>query len=137
MDISTKNNLIKLATEACANSYSPYSAFCVGAALLCRDGQIFTGCNIENQSFGATNCAERSAFFAAISNGVSDFSAIAIVGYKKDNANNFDFCMPCGICRQVMSEFCNKDFLILLSDHKGNIKEYTLGELLPSSFNLN
>lgn len=128
-----KKELIKRAFSVTENSYAPYSKFTVGASLLCKSGKIYDGCNAENASFGATICAERSAFAAAISNGEREFEAIAIVG-KKQGAE-MDFCLPCGICRQFMTEFCDKDFIIYLSDGT-KIKEYTLGELIPLSFNL-
>lgn len=116
------------AVKAAENSYSPYSRFRVGAALLCSDGTIYTGCNIENASFSLTNCAERTAFFKAVSDGKKEFDAIAIAG-GHDNMN--EPCYPCGACRQVMAEFCEGDFKIVLSD-----KILTLKELLPFSFNL-
>ena len=125
--------LIEEATKARDMAYAPYSKFHVGAALLLGDGSIVTGCNIENASFGATNCAERTAIFKAISEGKRHFKAIAICGgEQKDDT---DFCPPCGICRQVMREFCKPDFKILLSaNHGKDIKEYTLEEILPESF---
>ena len=128
-----KNELIKRAFSVMENSYAPYSKFTVGASLLCKNGKIYDGCNAENASFGATICAERSAFAAAISNGEREFEAIAIVGKKQGEKT--DFCSPCGTCRQFMTEFCDKDFKIYLSDGT-EIKEYTLGELIPLSFNL-
>lgn len=112
------------------NAYSPYSNFCVGAALLCGDGKIYTGCNIENSSYSATVCAERTAFFKAISEGQKDFTAIAVIG------SDDKICMPCGVCRQVISEFCGADFKIICVNKTGEYKEYTLGELLPFSFTL-
>ena len=99
-----------------------------------RDGKIYEGCNIENASFGATNCAERTAFFRAVYEGERDFLAIAIVG-KPERAQEFQYCAPCGICRQVMAEFCSpKEFQILLPRSEEDYKEYTLEELLPLSF---
>lgn len=127
------NELVKRAFSVAGKAYAPYSNFTVGASLLCKNGKIFDGCNIENASFGATICAERSAFASAISNGEREFEAIAIVGKKQEGKANF--CTPCGICRQVMTEFCDEDFKIYLSDGS-KIKEYTLKELLPQSFNL-
>lgn len=112
------------------NAYSPYSNFCVGAALLSGDGKIYTGCNIENSSYSATVCAERTAFFKAISEGQKDFTAIAVIG------SDDKICMPCGVCRQVISEFCGADFKIICANKTGEYKEYTLGELLPFSFTL-
>ena len=127
----TDYDLIELAKHAAENSYSPYSKFKVGAALLCRDGTVFSGCNIENVSFGATNCAERTAIFAAVINGHKDFSKIAVVGSSDGNISSFT--PPCGICRQVLNEFCDNDFKIILFDGK-NTKSFTLGEMLPYSF---
>lgn len=127
-------DLIKKASSMLEFSYAPYSNFHVGAALLTKNGKIFTGCNIENATYGATNCAERTAFFKAISEGEKDFCAIAIVGGK--NGKIDDFCSPCGICRQVMAEFCSKDFKIILANSKNEIKTFSLEELLPESFSL-
>ena len=127
--------LVSLAINAASNSYSPYSGFKVGAALLSKDGRIFLGCNIENASYSPTVCAERVAFFKAISEGVRDFSMIAIVGgesVEKDIGRRL--CPPCGVCRQVMAEFCDVDsFKVILTDGD-DIKEYLLKELLPLNF---
>lgn len=129
-----KKELIRSAFLAQKRAYTPYSGFQVGAALLTRDGKIYEGCNIENASFGATNCAERTAFFRAVYEGERDFLAIAIVG-KPERAQEFQYCAPCGICRQVMAEFCSpKEFQILLPRSEEDYKEYTLEELLPLSF---
>ncbi len=130
----TNNELMARAKEARKRAYCPYSNFSVGAALLCTDGSIYLGCNIENSGYSATNCAERTAFFSAIADKKREFSAIAICGGKlsEDGVQ----CMPCGICRQVMSEFCDRDFLILVEDGKNDIKEIRLGELLPYAFSL-
>lgn len=129
-----KKELIRSAFLAQKRAYTPYSGFQVGAALLTRDGKIYEGCNIENASFGATNCAERTAFFRAVYEGERDFLAIAIVG-KPERAKEFQYCAPCGICRQVMAEFCSpKEFQILLPRSEEDYKEYTLEELLPLSF---
>ena len=125
--------LIAAALEARKKSYSPYSGYSVGAAILCKDGSIFTGCNIENASYGATMCAERTALFTAVAAGHRDFEAIAIVGGKADEA---DLPYPCGICRQVMSEFCGRDFKIIVAKSEKDFEEHTLGELLPHSFEL-
>ena len=130
----TKSILFDAAEKMLRFSYAPYSNFCVGAALLSADGKIFTGCNVENAAYGPSNCAERTAVFKAISEGVKDFVAIAIVGGK--NGLIEDFCSPCGVCRQVLAEFCSKDFLILLKDKKNQVKEFTLEQLLPESFSL-
>ena len=127
-----KKALVELACKARLKAYSPYSGFCVGAALLCPDGRIYEGANIENASYGACNCAERTAFFNAVNEGRREFCAIAIVGARSGEEIS-SFCAPCGICRQVMAEFCPPDFEILLYD--GNeIKTYTLSALLPESF---
>ncbi len=129
----SSEELINKAREAMNLSYAPYSHFTVGAALLCADGSIYQGVNIENASYGASNCAERTAFFKAVSEGKRKFTAIAICGGP--DKNDTDFCPPCGICRQVMREFCGSDFrIILAADHGKQIKEYTLSQLLPESF---
>ncbi len=128
----TSEKLIEMAKIAAENAYAPYSDFCVGAALLCKNGKIYTGCNIENSSFSPTNCAERTAFFKAVSEGERDFEAIAIVGGK--NFDFSDFCYPCGVCRQVMSEFCKGEFRIILGKADGEIIEETLSDLLPNGF---
>ena len=127
----TDNELIELAKTALKNSYSPYSRFKVGAALLCQDGSVFLGCNIENASFGAANCAERTAFFKAISGGKKQFSKIAVVGTGSGEIT--EFTPPCGICRQVMAEFCDDDFEVVLTDEK-TIESFKLSDLLPCSF---
>lgn len=126
-----KEQLASLAKGAMEKAYSPYSGFKVGAALLCKDGSVYTGCNVENASFSATNCAERTAFFKAVSEGKQEFSAIAICGGKGgDIEGSFP---PCGVCRQVMREFCEDDFEIHLLT-KEVIETYTLSQLLPVSF---
>lgn len=127
----TKEQLAKQAIEAMKYAYSPYSGYQVGAALLCKDGSVYTGCNVENASYSVTNCAERTAFYKAISEGKKDFSAIAICGGK--NGVLEDLFPPCGVCRQVMREFCQDDFVIYLVTKEG-IESYTLDELLPVSF---
>ena len=132
-------NLVKTAIEMTSRSYAPYSHFHVGAALLDKNGKIWTGCNIENAAYGPSNCAERTAVFKAVSEGVRDFEAIAIAGGPEDKAGKpqiQDFCPPCGVCRQVLSEFCGRDFKIVLVNSKGEQKLFTLGELLPESFSL-
>lgn len=126
--------LLEKAKEARGYAYTPYSHFQVGAALLAKSGAIYLGCNIENASFGATNCAERTAFFKAVSQGEREFAAIAVVGGKEGEEAG-RCCPPCGICRQVMREFCRpEEFQILLEDGKGGIKTYLLKELLPLGF---
>lgn len=128
----TDLELIALAEAAREYAYSPYSDYTVGAALLTEDGRVFKGSNLENASYSATLCAERSAFAQAISQGCRAFQAIAVVGGKAGQAPN-SFFMPCGICRQVMREFCADDFRILVSDGQ-TIRSQTLAELLPGSF---
>lgn len=126
--------LIEMAMEARRLAYAPYSRFKVGAALLAKNGVVYKGCNIENASYPATNCAERTAFFNAVSDGIKDFEAIAIVGGLEKNSQ-LDFCAPCGICRQVMREFCVPEkFEIILARSEKDYKVYTLEELLPMSF---
>ena len=126
--------LIEAAARARKMSYSPYSGFAVGAALLCEDGSVFTGCNIENSAFSPTNCAERTAFFKAVSEGRRDFAKIAVVGGRADLATPEYCCPPCGVCRQVMKEFCKPDFEIIMAKAGDEYKIMTLSELLPASF---
>lgn len=128
-----EKQLCDLAIKALKCSYSPYSECKVGAALLCKDGTVYTGCNIENASFSATVCAERTAFFKALSEGRKEFSSIAIAGSK--NGKDIEKFSPCGICRQVMSEFCSADFRIYLVKENAEYEEYTLEQLLPLAFN--
>ena len=128
-----KEMLLAQAKNALQNAYAPYSSFYVAAALECADGSIFTGVNIENASYGATLCAERSAFAAAITQGKRDFVRILIIGGKGGEIT--DFCPPCGICRQVMGEFCKKEFEIILYNGK-DYCTYTLAQLLPEGFRL-
>ena len=119
--------------EAQKFCYTPYSNFNVGAALLAADGTIYQGCNIENASYTPTNCAERTAFFKAVSEGVRDFQAICIVGGKDGKLT--EYTAPCGVCRQVMMEFCNpKTFQIILAVDKERYEIYTLEELMPLGF---
>lgn len=132
LDKKIKELLVKQALEVREKAYSPYSDFCVGAALLCEDGEIFCGVNIENSSYGGTICAERSAICAAISQGKREFSAIAVVGCKMGETPD-KICTPCGICRQFMSEFCGGDFAILTYDGQA-VYENKLSELLPYAF---
>lgn len=129
-----KKDLIARAFSAQKKAYAPYSGFQVGAALLAENGRIYEGCNIENASYGASNCAERTAFFRAVYKGERDFRAIAIVG-KPNNAEKFEYCAPCGICRQVMAEFCVPEkFEIILARSEEEYQTYRLEELLPLSF---
>ena len=124
-------SLMAQAQKARENSYSPYSHFRVGAALLTKSGKVYTGCNIENAGYSATNCAERTAIFKAVSEGERDFEALAIIGGKE--GETAEFTAPCGVCRQVIAEFCDKDFKIILGDEEKH-KVYKLGDLLPYSF---
>ena len=130
----TPETLMELAIEAMGHSYSPYSGYTVGAALLCADGTVYQGCNIENSAFSPTNCAERTAFFQAIYEGKREFTAIAVCGGKGGVIT--DIFPPCGVCRQVMREFCKSDFKIYLAGADKKIKQFTLAELLPQSFSL-
>ena len=125
-------SLVKLAFEARELSYAPYSKFKVGAALLAKNGKVYTGCNIESASYTPTNCAERTAFFKAVSEGVTEFEAIAVVGAHESSP--VDICYPCGVCRQVMAEFCNSDFRIIMGDDRGQLQICTLDEILPYRF---
>jgi len=128
-----RSELVKLAIDARKFSYSPYSNFMVGAALLTKSGKIYTGCNIENAAYGPSNCAERTAFFKALSEGEKEFEAIAIVGGQK--GKGLEICAPCGVCRQVMMEFCDYDtFEIILGKSEDDYLKYTLKELLPLGF---
>lgn len=126
--------LIQKAKKAREQSYSPYSRFSVGAALLCADGSVYTGANIENAAYSPTVCAERVALFSAVHDGHRNFTAIAIVGGASGEAIDA-FCTPCGVCRQVISEFCSDGFLVILTDGK-QTRVHTLDELLPYRFRL-
>jgi cytidine deaminase len=129
-----KTELLKEAIKARENAYAPYSKFAVGAALLTKSGKLYRGCNIENASYPATNCAERTAFFKAVSEGEREFEAIAIAGGPAGKAPE-DLCAPCGICRQVMMEFCDPaTFLVILGTGDADVCTYTLQELLPLGF---
>ena len=128
----TPEKLASLAVEAMGHAYVPYSGYKVGAALLCEDGSVYQGCNIENASYSPTVCAERTAFFKAVYDGHRDFSAIAVCG-GKDGTITGPF-PPCGVCRQVMREFCPDDFKIYLVGGEGAIETVTLADLLPHSF---
>ncbi len=130
----TDLDLMNLAIEARKNAYAPYSGFSVGAALLTASGKVYTGCNIENAAYSPTNCAERTAFFKAVSEGERDFLAIAVAGGKGEAPD--EFCAPCGVCRQVMAEFCNADFRVILGNGERQ-SVHTLCDLLPLSFSLN
>ena len=129
-----KQELIREAIAARKRSYSPYSHFQVGAALLGRSGKVYTGCNIENAAYTPTNCAERTAFFKAISEGEKEFEMIAIVGGLAKSART-DYCPPCGVCRQVMAEFCDpKAFRVLMARTETDYRECSLEEVLPFGF---
>lgn len=123
-----EQDLMKKAIEARERAYVPYSNFKVGAAVLGRDGQVYTGCNIENAAYGPTNCAERTAIFKAVSEGVLDFSALAVVADTEDPVT------PCGVCRQVMAEFFGPETPVFLGNLRGEISSTTLGDLLPGAF---
>lgn len=125
--------LIEMAFQGRKRAYAPYSRFFVGAALLCEDGSVFLGCNIENASYPAGNCAERTAVFHAVSEGKRRLKAIAIVGGRE--GQDMDYCPPCGICRQVLREFCDPSrFMVILAKSKSEYQKFTLDQLLPHSF---
>lgn len=128
--------LFEEAKKAGEYSYSPYSRFAVGTALLTKSGKIYLGCNVENASYGVSNCAERTALFKAVSEGEKSFSAIAIAGAKvlSDGTKEEVFCPPCGVCRQALSEFCGKELSIIIGKEDGTYMVTTLGELLPHAF---
>ena len=130
----TPEQLIELAKEAMTRAYTPYSGFKVGAALLCADGTVYQGCNIENASFTPTVCAERTAVFKAVSEGKREFAALAVCGGK--NGIITGICPPCGVCRQVLREFCKDDFPVYLVLPEGKYETWTLAQLLPCSFSL-
>ena len=127
----TPEKLIELAKEAMMHAYAPYSGFYVGAALLCADGAVYQGCNIENAAYGPTNCAERTAFFKAVYDGHRDFTAIAVVGGKEGQITGA--VPPCGVCRQVMREFVGDDFVVYMGGAEG-YTAMTMTELLPAGF---
>ena len=132
-------DLVRMAVEAMGHAYVPYSGYKVGAALLCADGTVYCGCNIENAAYGPTNCAERTAFFKAVSEGVREFRAIAIIGGSVATADGDGavpkYCAPCGVCRQVMREFCDADeFEIILAKSGSEYKTCRLADLFPDSF---
>ena len=128
----TPKELLSQAEIAMARAYAPYSGFQVGAALLGVSGKVYLGCNVENAAYGPSNCAERTAVFKAVSEGERDFAAIAIVGGSGGNLQGP--CPPCGVCRQVLREFCRDDFPIYLRDLDGSVQTFTLSQLLPESF---
>ena len=127
-----EKQLVKEAFVAMQKAYSPYSHYKVGAALLTDSGKVYHGCNVENASYGATNCAERTAIFKAVSEGELNFSKIAIVGGFHGNVT--ELFMPCGVCRQVMAEFCDDDFEVIVAKSEDDFEVFTLSQLLPSGF---
>ena len=130
----TDIKLLEEAKKARLMAYAPYSKFKVGAVLLTKSGKVYHGCNIENAAYTPTNCAERTAFFKAVSEGETEFEKIAVVGAMEGREAD-DICSPCGVCRQVMMEFCNpKTFKIILANGKGNILVSSLDEILPYGF---
>ena len=131
-----ERQLVRAALNMRKQSYAPYSHFTVGAALLSESRKLYTGCNVENAAFTPTNCAERTAFFKAVSEGETRFQAIAIAGGKEGKEPD-NYCAPCGVCRQVMKEFCKEDFKIILVKNEKDVKTFTLGELLPEGFGPN
>ena len=133
MERMQAQQLIRAAFAARRFAYTPYSHFKVGAALLAQNGQVFTGCNIESASYSPTNCAERTALFKAVSEGVTEFSAIAIVGSREGEANRI-VTSPCGVCRQAVFEFCGPDLTVIMARSEEDYLETTLGELLPYGF---
>ena len=133
MDNLPIKELIQTALDARKNAYAPYSHYQVGAALLSSDGTIYSGCNIENASYGATNCAERTAFFSAVSEGKRDFLAIAIPGGLEGEEIS-DYAVPCGICRQIMQEFCGDDFQVIVAKSTEDFRQYPFSEILPFGF---
>jgi len=132
LDEAAKKKLVAEAYEAQKMAYVPYSNFCVGAALMGKNGKIYRGCNIENAAFSPTNCGERTAFFKAVSEGVTEFEAIAVVGNKKGEKG--ELCSPCGVCRQVMAEFCDPDEFKVILGAGEETAVYSLRELLPLGF---
>ena len=133
MERMQAQQLIRAAFAARRFAYTPYSHFKVGAALLARSGQVFTGCNIESASYSPTNCAERTALFKAVSEGVTALSAIAIVGSREGEVNRI-VTSPCGVCRQALFEFCGPDLTVIMARSEEDYLETTLGELLPYGF---
>lgn len=128
MNEQTKAELVSKASEMLDKAYVPYSHFPVGAALLTKDGQVYSGCNIENASYGLTNCAERTAIFKAVSEGNKTFEYLVVTG------NTDGPISPCGACRQVLAEFCEPQMPVLLTNKKGKVKETTVSDLLPGAF---
>ncbi len=133
MDAQARQALMEQAARARQNAYAPYSGFSVGAALLTADGSVYIGCNVENASFSPTCCAERVALFSAVAEGKRDFSAIAVIGGREQPRPGVT---PCGVCRQVLAEFCSEELPVLLWDSEEQITEIPLGQLLPLGFQL-
>lgn len=131
--MTSERELLTAAIAAREQAYAPYSHFRVGAALLASSGKVYLGCNVENAAYSPSNCAERTAFFKAISEGEREFVAIAVVGGRGTAVS--EICLPCGVCRQVMAEFCRADFRIIMGDADAP-QVRTLGELLPDGFTL-
>ena len=128
----TPEKLVSMALDAMQHAYAPYSGYKVGAALLCKDGSVVCGANIENEAYGPSNCAERTAIFTAVFEGKRDFAAIAVVGGKDGVAS--DYFPPCGVCRQVMLEFCEPDFKIYMGKQDGTYQEILLRDFMPYGF---
>lgn len=133
METAQARALIRAAFAARRFAYTPYSHFQVGAALLTREGRVYTGCNIESASYTPTNCAERTALFKAVSEGERSFAAIAVVGSREGEVNRL-VTSPCGVCRQALYEFCGPDLIVLMARSEEDYIETTLGELLPYGF---
>ena len=131
----TDKELINAALAAMEYAYAPYSGYKVGAALLSKSGKVYKGCNVENAAYGPTNCAERTAIFKAVSEGDREFSKIAVVGGK--NGTVKDYFVPCGVCRQVMAEFCDDSFEIIVAKSRDDYRAFTLCEILPERFSKN
>lgn len=135
LDEQIIEELVIKAFRAREYAYCPYSRFAVGAALLAKSGKIYTGCNIENAAYGPSNCAERTAFFKGVSEGEKDFAAIAVVGGSKElQEGQVKLCSPCGVCRQVMLEFCQDDFQVIMAVSREKFEVHSLKELVPYSF---
>lgn len=130
MNEKERSELFEKAVDARIKSYSPYSGYSVGAALLCSDGSVYTGCNIENAAYTPTVCAERTAFFKAVSEGKREFLAIAVAGGR----DGIGECTPCGVCRQVMAEFCDPEKFEIICKTENGLRSFKLKELLPGSF---
>ena len=135
MTAEQERSLALAALRARANAYAPYSHWTVGAALLTAEGDVIPGCNVENAAYGPTNCAERTALFAAVAQGKRRFAALAVAGGPQGETPAA-FCPPCGVCRQVLAEFCGQEFPVLFVKGEGEVQRHTLGELLPFSFSL-